>query len=125
MKRKLDHKETHVDCNVIFLFDIKVCKSYNLSVANRLQLNPDNKEKFMNYYKEYENLEIPTYKMPKKKNTSVCQWSSTRPTKVTATPKKNLVVETTQKLASEQVATTLAPNQNEIIHTIEENKINL
>ena len=79
----------------------------------------------MNYYKEYENLEIPLYKMPKKnKSTSVCQWSSTRPTKVTATPKK-LVVETTQKLASEQVTTTLAPNQNEIIHTIEENKINL
>ena len=79
----------------------------------------------MNYYKEYENLEIPLYKMPKKdKNTSVCQWSSTRPTKVIAIPKK-LVVETRQKLASEQVATTLAANQNEIIHSIEENKINL
>ena len=80
----------------------------------------------MNYYKEYENLEIPLYKMPKrKKNTSVCQWSSTRPTKVTATPKKNLVVETAHKIASEQVSTTLAPNQNKIINTIEENKINL
>ena len=124
MKRKLEHKKTSMDFNVIFLFDIKVCKSYNLSVVT-VQLNPDNKEKFMNYYKEYENLEIPTYKMPKrKKNTGVCQWSSTRPTKVTATPKK-LVVETAHKIASEQVSTTPAPNQNEIIHTIEENKINL
>lgn len=66
----------------------------------------------MNYYKEYENLEIPLYKMPKrKKNTSVCQWSSTRPTKVTAKPKKNLVVETAHKIASEQLE--ILPNSEQ------------
>lgn len=82
-----------------------------------MQLIIDNKEKFMNYYKEYENLEIPLYKMPKKKNTSVCQWSSTRPIKVTSTPKKNLVVETTQKLANESLIECVDENKNETIST--------
>lgn len=46
-------------------------------------------KKKINYYREYENLEIPTYKIPKKKkNKGVCGWSSTRISKVNVKPKQ-------------------------------------